>query len=120
MASRLEVRGAATLARTMHRAGDDLADLTAANKAAGEQVATGARGRAPVLTGRLRASIRATGAPAAATITAGVRWAAVPEYGSPRKHITARGYLRGALAATDVTGVYTDAANDALQHVKGI
>jgi hypothetical protein len=88
------------LARTLRKAGADLADMKAANERVGAIVAGEARRLAPVATGRLQRSIKPTRTASKVQVRAG-RLGAYPyvqEYGSPAKHIRARAFMRGALA----------------------
>lgn len=69
--SMVRVAGAQELRRRLKAAGDDLADLKAVHLEIAEAVAAKARTKAPVKTGALKNSIRASGTKTAATVRMG-------------------------------------------------
>lgn len=120
----VEIDGARELRRTLRAAGDDLEDLKAANQAAAEVAAAAARGRAPVLTGRLSSDIRASGTKTAGIIRAGrkkIPYAGVVHWGWPARGFPARPFLTEGAQSTESVWVpmYEKLMNDALQKVKG-
>lgn len=105
--------------RDASRALDDLP-----NRDAAQLVADAARARAPRRSGRLAGTIRATATGSGGTVSAGggIQYAGVQEYGWPRWHIRPRYYLTGGADAAEprVIDLYTDAAVDAADLVKGV
>lgn len=69
--SMVRVAGAQELRRRLKAAGDDLADLKAVHLEIAEAVAAKARTKAPVKTGALKKTIRASGTKTAATVRMG-------------------------------------------------
>jgi HK97 gp10 family phage protein len=97
----VRVLGAKRLAATLRKAGAEAADMKDASVRVGTMVATAAKARAPVRSGRLQDSIRpARRARGVVIRTGSFRYAWVQEYGSPSRHIRPRAYMRGALEAT--------------------
>lgn len=94
----LEVIGDKELARAFDAAAGDIGPaVDAAEREEGEATARGARSRAPVLRGRLRGSIRASGG----TVTAGgvgVPYAGPIHFGWPSRPNPARGWRGGPIA----------------------
>ena len=119
------VRGAAELSRTLGELADTLDDLSATSSAAADLIVGAARGYAPVLTGRLRASIRGTADRAGATVTAGEGitspYPAVQEYGLPRHNIVGRRYMARAAETTEraVVNKYENDLSTAVNNVRG-
>ena len=119
-AARVEVKGDDELAATLHRAADEIAEPTKALDDAGRLVEQRARSGAPVDTGALSRSIKATRSGVEVTVGPAVGvYAAVQEYGS--SHTPAHPYLRPALdySETVITGYFRDDADKALSRVKG-
>jgi HK97 gp10 family phage protein len=118
--ARVEVEGDERLASTLRDAADELADPATALDKSGRLVEQRARAGAPVDTGALANSIRATreGVEVLVGPNVGV-YAAVQEYGSA--HTPAHPYLRPALDYSDtvVTGYFKTDADKALSKVKG-
>lgn len=101
---RLEVKGLNKLVSSMRKAGIDLADMKAANKAAGEIVATAGRTVSPRLTGKLASSIRPANQARRARVVAGgggIRYARFQEFGSSKN--VAQHYLYGSAERTQPT-----------------
>ena len=82
-----ELIGAAELARTLERAQRDLADTRDVDRAAAEIAVSASRGRAPVRTGRLRASGRADVSAGAGRIVFEVPYALFVHWGVPSRGI---------------------------------
>lgn len=122
----IRVEGAASLRRTLRRAGEDLQDLKEAHAAAGAIAGGRARDTAPRgPSGRLAASVRWSGAAASATIragSAGVPYALPIHWGWPRRGIPAQPFISTAAQATEPawTAVYEAAVERILGRVKGI
>lgn len=122
--SLVKVEGARELRATMKKAGDDLADLKAANAAAAGIVAPAAAGRAPVRTGRLAATVRPAGTKTAAIVRAGraaVPYAGPIEFGWPGHNIEAQPFITTAAHDTEPewTEVYWTAINRIINRVRG-
>lgn len=84
----------------MKNMGADLSDLTAINRAAAETVADAARGKVPILTGRLRGSIRTGATRTTASVKAGnkgIPYAGPIHFGWPRHNIEPQPFLYDAL-----------------------
>jgi HK97 gp10 family phage protein len=99
--------------------------MTAAADRAAAVIAPAARALAPVRTGALVATIAATGDGGDVIVSAGsirVNYAAVQEYGSPRRHVPAHPYLGPAVDATEPTTVaaYADQVDHIVGTVKGV
>ena len=113
MSAAVTVRGADTLARTLHRAAADVQHLTAAHTAAGQAVTAKVRARTHRLTGRLAASWRAVTDADGVTVSSRVVYAGVQER---RNHA-----LSGGLAAATpaVQRIYFGALTDTMGKVRG-
>lgn len=121
MRNTVTVVGADRLARTLHAAADDLRDLSAAHRAAGDEVLRNTRLRARRRTGRLAASFTVTVADDGASVGSSLVYAGVQEYGWRRRNISPSYALRGGLdASVNAVGtIYLDAVEDAIGKVKG-
>lgn len=75
----IKVEGLRQLRKTLREAGDDLSDLKALNKEAADIAARASAARAPVRSGKLKASIRSSGTKTAGIVRAGKK--AVPYAG---------------------------------------
>lgn len=120
----VSVQGAGRLRATLRKAGHDLADLKAAHAAAALIAQHAATGLTPVLTGKLRASVRSSGTKTAAVLRAGgaaVPYAAPIHWGWPRRGIAPSLFLsRGAQdSETQWLPVYQAAVDHALDQIKG-
>lgn len=96
----VQVTGAREFRRAMSKMGADLKDLSAINKAAAQTVADEARGRAPVLTGRLAGSVRAGATRTKGYVRAGGRaipYAGVIHFGWPAHNISPNPFIYDAL-----------------------
>ena len=69
----LEVEGTRQLRKTLKAAGQDLGELKAANRTAAEIAAKAAGGLVPSRSGRLEATVRASGTNAAGIVRAGTK-----------------------------------------------
>lgn len=106
--------GARQLRRALSRAGDDLADLRAANAQAAGIAASGARVRVPERSGRLAASVRPGATKTQAVIRAGsarIPYAGPIHWGWAARHIAPHPFLSEGAQATEPAwlGVYTAA-----------
>lgn len=95
-----KVEGLSQTVRDLQALGLEVEDLRAAfSKIASEGAAVAAR-HAPVVSGRLRGSIRGNKAKSKAVVAAGskakVPYAGVINYGWPRRNITASGFMQKA------------------------
>jgi hypothetical protein len=96
----VEVEGLAELRRALKAAGDDLDDIKAANREAGDLVADAARGLVPRRTGALLATIRAAGQLRGAVVRTGaarVPYAGPIHFGWPDRGIAPQPFLYDAL-----------------------
>lgn len=117
----VELVGGDTFARTLRAFGAELAELDAADQAAGAEVARLAAGRARRKTGALAASFGPAPADTGVTIGSPLVYAGVQEFGWARRRITPSLALTSALddAAPAVERIYTDAVDAALGKVRG-
>lgn len=126
----LQVEGGRNLRRTLRQAGSDLQELKSANAAAAGIVAGRASSWAPVLTGRLAATVRSSGTKTAGIVRAGnnrksasgVPYAAPIHWGWRARNIAPNPFLSYSAQATEPTwlGLYERLVNKALDQVKGI
>lgn len=134
----VNVRGAKRLRATMKRAGLDVKQLTAINRAAAETVSVAARARAPIgkpsrrqgrgrrkAGGALKASIRAGATTRAGVIRAGgarVPYANVQHWGWPKRKIRAKHFISDAAIATEPIWVkdYERKMKQVIKQVKGL
>lgn len=94
--AQVQVVGARELARTLKKAGVQVADMKAANGRVGQIVVRASTPITPVRSGRLAGSIRPSRQQAAVTIRAGgasIPYAGVQHWGWPRHHIRASLFL---------------------------
>lgn len=86
-----EVKGGRQLRKTLKEAGEDLGDLKDVHKRAAEVAATRVRARAPEVSGRLKATVRAAGTRTAGIVRVGnntkVPYANPIQWGWYRRHI---------------------------------
>jgi phage gpG-like protein len=118
----VRVLGAERLAESTRRAGRELQVMHEGNTQAGEHVAAAARRNAPRLTGTLMGSVFVAVEPDRFTVGTMLRYGAVQEYGSRKRNITPRPWMRPALQANQEQ-VLTDLRNDTqriLDHVRGV
>jgi hypothetical protein len=121
----LEIQGGRRFRSTLKKAGDDLTDLKAAHKDAADIAAQASAALTPVVTGRLRKTVRSAGTKTAGIIRAGnntrVPYAPAIHWGWYGRGITANPFLSNG--AQDSEGrwirVYQNYLNDALDQVKG-
>lgn len=117
---RVEVLGADTLARTLDGAAHDLADMSDANRKAGQLLAQHAAGSAPRRTGRLAGSIRVTDVgKGGVSVGSTVKYGPFQEFGT--RYVRATYFLTGTLARDDgpVIDVYETAIDRTLAQVRG-
>jgi hypothetical protein len=120
----VEVKGAKELRKQLKAAGDDLGDLKATHKKIAQIVEFDALQLAPVVTGGLVGSIRASGTQTAAIVRAGrssVRYAGPIHWGWPARNITAQPFLVDAQEAKyeDWMSEYTQMVDKALDRIAG-
>jgi hypothetical protein len=117
----LEVRGAAELVRTLHQAGADLGDLSAAGKRAGDLLVATARSRAPRRTGTLAASLSPVATTTGVRVASVVRYASAVHWGVPSRNMAANPFLADAVGARQDTlvGYYLDQVQTAVDGVRG-
>jgi hypothetical protein len=120
------VEGARQLRRTLRAAGDDLSNLRTAHRAAAAIAADAAADAAPVLTGRLKRTVRAAGTKTAGIVRAGnntsIPYANPIHWGWGRRGIAANPFLSRAARATEPRWlpIYQTAVNTAIAQVKGL
>lgn len=120
----VEVKGAKELRKQLKAAGDDLGDLKATHKKVAQIVEFDALQLAPVVTGGLVGSIRASGTQTSAIVRAGrksVPYAGPIHWGWPARNITAQPFLVDAQEAKyeDWMQEYTQMVDKALNKVAG-
>lgn len=120
----VEVKGAKELRKQLKAAGDDLGDLKDTHKKIAQIVEFDALQLAPVVTGGLVGSIRASGTQTSAIVRAGrksVPYAGPIHWGWPARNITAQPFLVDAQEAKyeDWMGEYTELVDRALNKVAG-
>jgi phage gpG-like protein len=122
MADQVVVEGMARFRVTLAAATARIQNPTKALDTAGRLVAQGGQVRAPVVTGRLAGSIRASTADGEAVIGSALPYAGVQEYGWAGHGIAAQPFLRPALDASEalVLRAMEADAQAALSIVKGI
>ena len=120
-----EVVGGRQLRSSLRKAGDDLSDLKTAHSQAATVAAIGARQRAPVLTGALKATIRASGTKTAGIVRVGnnrkVRYAKPIHWGWPSRHIAANRFASEGAQATEPTWllIYERYIDTTVDKIKG-
>ena len=113
------VEGDELLRATLGRVADNLDNLTKAGETAGQAVKQRAASGAPVDTGALARSIRATASGTEVVVGSPIPYARFQEYGTV--NTPAAPYLRPALAAaqTTIVDAYTGEIQTLLNTVKG-
>ena len=121
MAERYTVRGVDTVARTLRKAGDSLADMTKANQAAAGIIAPASRDRAPRVTGALAGATQPAWTETRAGVTNDLPYFGPIHYGWPQRNIEAQPFVDEATVATEAQwlAVYQHAAQQACDEVKG-
>lgn len=108
----IEIKGLKGLRKELKNAGEDLKDLKAIHKEAAELVATAAHGIVPKLTGKLDASIKASGLASGGKVKAGrgTKYGAVIHFGWARHNISPHPFLYEALdsRADQVVSLYNE------------
>lgn len=120
----VEVVGAKELRKSLKAAGDDLGDLKGVHQAVGNLVVSAARGQAPVRSGALAGSLRASRVAGGVTVRAGsgsVPYAGPIHWGWPARNIKANPFILDAAQATETAWValYEDEVNRILDRVEG-
>lgn len=126
----VKLEGMRNLRRTMRAAGDDLGELKEINAQAAGIAADRAKGWAPVVSGRLSASVRSSGTKTAGIVRAGnnrktasgVPYAAPIHWGWPSRNIKANPFLSYSAQATEPRWIrlYEDYIDKTLGKIKGI
>lgn len=116
--------GTATLVRTLHAAGEHLADLNDANAKAARLVGAAAAAAAPRRTGRMAGTVRAAAVDGRAVITFGgtrARYAPVIHWGSPKRRIRAQPFASAAAQRTETQWVeyYATDVQSIVDSIKG-
>ncbi|HAT1153068.1 TPA: HK97 gp10 family phage protein [Corynebacterium striatum] len=125
----LKLEGGRNLRRTLREAGSDLTELKAANAQAASIVAGRAQSWAPVVSGRLAATVRSSGTKTAGIVRAGnnrksasgVPYAAPIHWGWKARNIRANPFLSYSAQSTEPTwlALYESLVNTALSKIKG-
>ncbi len=125
----LKLEGGRNLRRTLREAGSDLTDLKAANAQAASIVAGRAQSWAPVVSGRLAATVRSSGTKTAGIVRAGnnrksasgVPYAAPIHWGWKARNIRANPFMSYSAQSTEPTwlALYESLVNTALSKIKG-
>jgi hypothetical protein len=120
----VRIEGLDRFVRTLKQAGDDLADMKAANERAGAIIADDASMRAPRRSGKLAGSIRPTKQAKRARVQAGrasLPYAGPIHWGWPARGIDPQPFLTDAAVATESRWLpqYLDDVQAALDNVKG-
>lgn len=120
----VEVEGMRELRRTLKRAGDDLADLTAIHNAVIDLVLAQVRAATPRATGALAGTVRGSGTKTAATVRAGsaaVPYAKPVYFGWPARNIRPNPWIQRTIdrMSGQVLEVYTTGVQRVLDKVEG-
>lgn len=122
---RYEVEGGRAFRKSLRDAGDDLSDLKAAHRAAADIAARASADLAPVRTGRLKQTVRASGTKTAGIIRAGkkrVPYAGPIHWGWEKRGIRANPFLSNG--ARDSEGrwipIYEHYRDEAIAKIKGL
>lgn len=121
MTNGVTVEGADTLARTMHAASDDLADMGRPAGTTARLIANRARVGAPRLTGALAASVRPATDGGTAEVMSALVYANRTHWGYAAVGQRAQPFIADARAQTESQwmGAYQDEAERILHTVKG-
>lgn len=121
--STIEILGDRKLVATLKQAAGDLEDFRNPARAAATIAAATARGIAPVRTGALRGSIRATATKRVGIIQAGagLRYARPVHWGAPARGIPARPFLSHGAQASEAVWVrgFEQHVTNTLKKVRG-
>lgn len=121
-----QVDGGRELRKSLRDAGSDLQDLKTVHRQSAQLAANAAAQRAPEVTGRLRATIRAAGTKTAGIVRVGnntrVPYAPVIHWGWPGHHIKANPFaVEGAHASEPVwLPLYQRHIDRTLSQIKGL
>jgi hypothetical protein len=118
------IEGARELRKQLRAASGDLSDLKAAHAEAGRIVEPVAKGRVPVRSGALRASVRSSGTATTAVIRAGyarVPYARPIHWGWPARNIRRNAFAWDAIKETQPRWMlaYKRAVDGILSRVRG-
>lgn len=121
MTDGMVVHGGDQLVATLHQAGQDLADLSDANTAAGGILLAAARSRAPKRTGQLAGSLRLTTTAAGFGVASPLVWAGPIHWGWRARNISPNPFLYDGLHAQEgpIVEEYSGAIESALNKVHG-
>jgi phage gpG-like protein len=121
VADAVEIDGLTRLRMTLASAAGDVAEPKAALEASGRLLEARGRGLAPVATGALAGSLRASSAASEVSVSSALPYAAVTEYGGGN-NIPAQPFLRPALANSQplIEAAFMADMEKALSKVKGI
>jgi hypothetical protein len=101
--------------------GADVKDLTPVNREAAQTVAAEARSIAPVLSGKLRRTVKGSGTKTRGTVSAGgsIPYAGVIHFGWPRHNIAPQPFIYDALdhRKDDVVAMYEHRIGELVQRV---
>ena len=124
------VKGATELQKTLREAGADIEELRKVNEAAAEVVMRKSERLAPVLTGKLKQTLRVGATKRAGIVRAGnnrktetgVPYAGPIHWGWPKRGIVANPFMVDAAHLTESqwTELFIKHAEDTLGHVKGM
>lgn len=127
MNGRIEIKGIATVAKTLRKAGIQLSELKPVNRQAAEIAMQQAKRDAPVRSGAMRNTLRVGATNRAGIIRAGnnratgVPYAGPIHWGWPARNIAANPFMQRAASKTQPQWkqVYEDIVDKALRQVKG-
>lgn len=124
MRTRVQWEGVHELRATLRRAGANLGDLKVTHVQVAEHIRPVARAGAPVRSGALAATVRASGTKSDAFVRAGfarVPYANPIHWGWPARGIRANRFVSKAVLATQTrwVGIYRDGVQRILNRVRG-
>jgi phage gpG-like protein len=122
MSDRVTVVGVERLTATLAAAAVRVVDMSEPMRATGTLVSTRARADAPVITGRLAASVRASTDSEAAAIGSGLEYANRVHWGYARFGQRAQPFIYDAVRTNEATivGFHAKRVDDVVGAVKGI
>lgn len=120
----VEITGARELRRTMRQAGVDMKEMKETNSSVSRIVVQAAAARAPKVSGRLAAGLKALASQTAARVRAGskaVPYAGPIHWGWPKRNIKPNPFIADAAQATKTTwlGEYQKRIDQILNKIKG-
>lgn len=121
---RLDNKGLNTLARTLKRAGADMADLKTEYRKAADAAVKGTKPVTPRRSGKLARTLRGGATQKSGVMRAGgssVPYAGVINYGWPGHNIKPANFMAKGLdrSADEINDIFADAIDKALAQVKG-